>query len=155
MNLSVYSNIIYLKNLFIHLMEFIFKYFNRNYERILNINSNTNNNNKKWNEEFDLISQLLIYKNLHPPVSREYNFKKNTNVGLGERLSKAEITQINVQGKGILYERRLYDNNNNIIFSKYFYYSEKERKRNAKKHPKKRKYLLSIRENCKKEDENK
>lgn len=107
------------------------------------------NNKKLYNVNYDNIIKSLIYKQNNPPRYRTYTFKSSSY--FGNVIMKGIIICIDVHGKGILYNRIIYDINNNIIKDKCFYYSEKERKKNMKKkkhnHYKKKSEIINILDN--------
>lgn len=83
-----------------------------------------------FNKTNYLISKVILYKLIHPPVYREYIFKY-PEFGLIKRVH----IEYNILGKGILYEDYLLTTKNTIIKLKYLYRSKQQ--------------LLSIRENRK------
>jgi len=79
------------------------------------------------NTNYDIITNLLLYKQLHPPIF-DHRIIKSTSC-IGDKISKVEYVKYNVQGKGWIIERLIYDLNNKPWVS-YIYISEKTRKRN-------------------------
>ena len=88
---------------------------------------------------YQAISDVLLYKQLNPPQYRTHTFRIDS--FMGERLSKGVTVLYDVYGKGILYERLLYNNENNIILSKYSYMSNKEKQRIRKQNRKRRRQI--------------
>ena len=68
-----------------------------------------------------LISKVLQYKKLHPPVYYEYEFNKDHDFGLIKRVFIKYKTRI-----GILYEDFMFTNKNTIIGPKYLYRSKEQ-----------------------------
>ena len=69
----------------------------------------------------DIITNILIYKQLNPP---KYRIVKMNNIYcLGAVLSKTITIVIDVHGKGKITEHFVYDINNEIVKYKHYYYS--------------------------------
>lgn len=96
--------------------------------------TNINNNNLHIIDD-DIITKVLIYKQLNPPQYRIYKFDRGY---LGTVLSKAVSLIFDVQGIGKLYQHFVYDIKNNIAKYRHHYQSEKDRKKNMKQFRKKR-----------------
>lgn len=89
------------------------------------------------NINYDIITKVLIYKQLNPPEYRVHKF--NSISYLGTVLSKSVSIRFNVQGKGKITQFFVYDINNKIAKYRYYYYSEEQRKKDMKKNKKKKK----------------
>ena len=99
---------------------------------------NTNN--------YDNITNALIYKHLNPPHCRMLKYNGRYNIScLGTVLSKMVILTFDVQGKGKITKSFLYDIHNKIIKYKEFYYSETQRKKDMKQKKKKKLWKSAIR----------
>ena len=81
---------------------------------------------------FDNITNMLIYKQLHPPQYRIHRFN-----GKGTVLSKGVYIRFDVQGIGKISQSFIYDIQNKIVKYRYYYYSEEQRKKDLRKQRKK------------------
>jgi hypothetical protein len=84
---------------------------------------------------FDNITNVLIYKQLHPPQYRIHRF--NGNGVYGTVLSKGMYIRFDVQGIGKISQYFIYDIQNKIVKYRYYYYSEEQRIKDLKKQRKK------------------
>jgi hypothetical protein len=96
----------------------------------------SSSNNTLLNQNYDIITNVLIYKQLNPPQYRVYKFDRGY---LGTVLSKSVSLIFDVQGKGKISQYFVYDINNNIAKYTHYYYSEQKRKENMEKNRKRRK----------------
>ena len=99
----------------------------------------TSSNNNLLNQNYDIITNVLIYKQLNPPQYRVYKFDRGY---LGTVLSKSVSLIFDVQGKGKISQFFVYDINNKIAKYRHYYYSEQQRKEDMKKNRKRRKLKL-------------
>ena len=95
-----------------------------------------NNNNDLRIIDYDIITKVLIYKQLNPPQYRTYKFVRGY---LGTVLSKAVSLIFDVQGIGKIHQHFVYDINNNVVKYRHHYLSEKKRKEIAQQIRKKKK----------------
>jgi len=84
-------------------------------------------NNNLLNRNYDIITKVLIYKQLNPPQYRVYTFDRGY---LGTVLSKSVSLIFDVQGKGKINQFFVYGINNNIAKYRHYYLSEEKRKEN-------------------------
>ena len=92
---------------------------------------------------FDNITNVLIYKQLHPPQYRTHQFISY----LGTVLSKAMFLRFDVHGIGRISQYIIYDIQNKIVKYTYYYYSEEQRKKDSKKNKKRRLAKLLLQQN--------
>ena len=81
---------------------------------------------------FDNITNVLIYKQLHPPQYIKHQFISY----LGTALS------FDVHGIGRISQYIIYDIQNKIVKYRYYYYSEEQRKKDSKKNKKRKKIKM-------------
>jgi hypothetical protein len=86
-------------------------------------------NNKLLNQNYDIITKVLIYKQLNPPQYRVYKFDRGY---LGTVLSKSVSLIFDVQGRKID-QFFVYDINNKIVKYRQYYVSEEKKKQNMEK----------------------
>ena len=86
-------------------------------------------NNNLLNQNYDIITKVLIYKQLNPPQYRVYKFDRGY---LGTVLSKSVSLIFDVQGRKID-QFFVYDINNKIVKYRQYYVSEEKRKQNMEK----------------------
>ena len=85
---------------------------------------------------YDIISKVLIFKQLNPPQYRMYKFNGSY---LSTVLSKAVYLIYDVQGMGKIHQHFVYDIKNHIVKYSHYYHSEKKRIENRKKLKEKKK----------------
>ena len=86
-------------------------------------------NNNLLNRNYDIITKVLIYKQLNPPQYRAYTYTFNKGY-FGTVLSKSVLLIFDVQGKGKINQFFVYGINNNIAKYRHYYLSEEKRKEN-------------------------
>ena len=91
--------------------------------------SNIHNNDLRIIDD-DIITKVLIYKQLNPPQYRIYKFDRGY---LGTVLSKAVSLIFDVQGMGKIHQHYVYDIKNTVVKYSHYYLSEKKRIENRKK----------------------
>jgi hypothetical protein len=96
-------------------------------------------NNKLLNQNYDIITKVLIYKQLNPPQYRVYKFDRGY---LGTVLSKSVSLIFDVQGKGKINQFFVYDIKNKIVKYRQYYVSEEKRKQNMEKNRMRKKMKL-------------
>ena len=99
----------------------------------------TSSNNNLLNQNYDIITNVLIYKQLNPPHYRIYNLNRGYSWTV---FSKAVSLIFDVQGKGKISQYFVYDINNNIAKYRHYYYSEQQRKEDMQQNRKRRKMKL-------------